>query len=731
MAPKAAPRRFFPLAFACLMVAGSAAVATAWLALREAELREDVLLSRVEGTTGAYKGFEAYLLREASLSAPKLANGKDREEIKRMLASLALDTKRVPASSEAFDALEEVRRDDGLTFLRRSYPLGTCQVLVLVPAYLVLHGKGSVDPLIRSEINETSSYDAKLCGLLTPVGTAKPQQAYYISAHGWLRLVRTQAAQGQRGGGEKMKEEFADNPNANFADRPIFRDRWKDQLKVSSSPPYIDTVGRGIVSTDAIAFQAGGGGAMVAVDVEIFQTREYLTSLKIGAVPGIDTLRASFVDCDETPRDYVCVNGQFATLGRMTRGGEDIFTVPVGPRVLAYYTLNPSHITWTRILFLLLLVLMIAAFAVFFLFSWRSSKQWMKDWRLLTEVQTNMPGGLAVIGADDQIVLTNESLKNLAGREELAGLSFGRDVLDSTSRSEFDERRRSESRFDMLVSLRRPAGELVAAIATMAPIEFNGESALMAVILPIERLLPVVAARFVNDFAHALKTPAHALVELSETLGEEGISPERTKRYAKLIAEEAARFREMVNSFLSFASLDLGVARAPILVDLPRAVRSIMKPFQERALQKGLKLRFSAPRRLRRLIDEVSFRLILTNLLENALKYTDRGEIEVTLIPDELGGRKCLALKVRDTGIGVPPDEREHVFERFTRGHGKAVRLQEGVGLGLFLVKRQVEILKGTLRLDSQVGKGTTFTILLPAAEEIVDSSAKEDADDD
>ena len=117
-------------------------------------------------------------------------------------------------------------------------------------------------------------------------------------------------------------------------------------------------------------------------------------------------------------------------------------------------------------------------------------------------------------------------------------------------------------------------------------------------------------------------------------------------------------------------------------------------------------------------VGEASFETILSNLLENALKYSQQGKIEVAFGIQEDGDR-TLILEVSDQGIGIPPDEREDVFEYMYRGKGKEIQRQEGVGLGLYLLKRQIEYWGGYIHIDNERKVGTKFEIFIPYNEQI------------
>ena len=126
-------------------------------------------------------------------------------------------------------------------------------------------------------------------------------------------------------------------------------------------------------------------------------------------------------------------------------------------------------------------------------------------------------------------------------------------------------------------------------------------------------------------------------------------------------------------------------------------LRSVVKPLRERAAKANIKLIENIPESLPANIDRDMFRVILNNLLENALKYTEEGEISVDAYEKE----NQVVISVSDTGIGVPIDEREKIFGKFFRGEAQSVRVKDGIGIGLYVSKKYVTFHDGTLEYES------------------------------
>lgn len=722
----------------------------AYYALQEASLREDVIRAVYESTVGDYKGFEAYLLRDAVSEAERSPTTVARARLHTALAALA---RREPAPDSEERQLN--RMDDGAPFLweERTFeprPGESCYVLELVPSFLTPAIPG--EPLaadVADDIRFGRDHDAGLCHLLHAKSfrddRTHPRQAYHVSSRGVLRLVRTTAEQSARQRVVPSSEEMASLARTNLADRSLFQ-RCEEQVgEIRSSPPYVDVTGFGIVSSDGIVTPHGRRGlALFAVDVELFETEEYLRSIRLGAAGFLGSVEASFVDCGRRidgpgVTAVVCRRagahpGAPSRIDRLkSAGGSLVFTVPVGPSRFAAYEIDADRLSWTgRLLFgLLAFVGLVLAVLLGTLIYFR--RKTLEAQEIFANVQENMPGGLAILDGDQRIVFSNAFLRRLAGRDRLEGLRLPADILDGDSGRDLIQLADSSERFDLPVSVRRPEGELVPALATVARIRHGGQPGRMAVVLPLEKLGPVIASRFVNDFAHALKTPAHALVALAEGLADGSLGPEKTRRYREMLESAAGRFKEMVNNFLSFPALDLGLrTRDPVAVSLVRELSRVLRPFEIRAREKKLDLRHSRPRRLRLRVEKAAFELIMSNLLENALKYTEHGKIYVDVREaEDAHGRPAAEILVRDSGIGIPADEKDQVFDRFFRGRSLTVQSQDGVGLGLYLVRRQVQLVGGSIDVDSEPGRGTTFRVVLPDGAGLPTGGKVDEAEDD
>ncbi len=173
----------------------------------------------------------------------------------------------------------------------------------------------------------------------------------------------------------------------------------------------------------------------------------------------------------------------------------------------------------------------------------------------------------------------------------------------------------------------------------------------------------------------------------------------------------------LLNKTLEFSSLSSG--RLTLLQEefnLPEALKSVVSAHSSKAWSKGLKLTRRIPPDLPHVAigDAPRLRQVLSEIIENAIKFTQQGSVEVSATGLLEEGKLHLGLSVRDTGIGIAPDKLATVFESFTQLDSGLARAYPGLGLGLSLAQRLVSLMGGKLTVESELGQGSTFTVTVP-----------------
>jgi len=224
-------------------------------------------------------------------------------------------------------------------------------------------------------------------------------------------------------------------------------------------------------------------------------------------------------------------------------------------------------------------------------------------------------------------------------------------------------------------------------------------------------------SEFLANMSHELRTPLNAIIGFSEVLLEKMFGEINAKQqdYLSDIHSSGRHLLALINDILDLSKIEAGrMELEPSDFDVPTALQNAMTLVRERAQRHGIALSLQIDPAVRELrADERKFKQILVNLLSNAVKFTpDGGRVALRARPVE----SWLEVSVSDTGIGIAPEDQEKVFEEFRQVGGDYKTKQEGTGLGLALARRFVELHGGVISVQSELGKGATFTFTIPGA---------------
>lgn len=224
--------------------------------------------------------------------------------------------------------------------------------------------------------------------------------------------------------------------------------------------------------------------------------------------------------------------------------------------------------------------------------------------------------------------------------------------------------------------------------------------------------------RFLSNMSHEFRTPLNSILALSRLLSDriDGELSAEQERQVGYIRRSAEALLELVNDMLDVSKVEAGkVDVRPIeffVADLFGALRGALKPLLTNA---SVELTFEVARDCSRLYsDEAKVSQILRNLISNALKFTERGEVRVEAA--FRAAERFIDFSVRDTGIGIAEQDLERIFEEFTQIDTKLQRKVKGTGLGLSLSRSLAKLLGGTLTVESELNKGSVFTLSIPAS---------------
>jgi len=324
----------------------------------------------------------------------------------------------------------------------------------------------------------------------------------------------------------------------------------------------------------------------------------------------------------------------------------------------------------------------------------------------LNSIIHSLQEGLLVLDRQGRIIRANESFWKIIGNQGLEGKHYW-EAIRSPQMAELLKKAGSE-RKNYLEEV--PLGQRVF-ICSVAPLKKGEDIVVIFHDITEIKNAEKVKKDFVVNVSHELHTPLTAIKGYAETLLEE-VPAEPGKKYIEIIQRNTDRLINIVNDLLMLSSLEEGASLELEVIDLRSFIENVARIFDQRLKDKQLALVVEVKESLPAIkADQFKLEQVVVNLLDNAVKYTERGEIVVSVdIHDQQA-----SIQVRDTGIGIPKDAIPRIFERFYVVDKSRSRKSGGTGLGLSIVKHIVLLHNGAINIESAPGEGTTVMVTLPA----------------
>lgn len=342
----------------------------------------------------------------------------------------------------------------------------------------------------------------------------------------------------------------------------------------------------------------------------------------------------------------------------------------------------------------------------------------------LEAIMSSVVNGIVAIDSSERVLFINSAAERLLGITEAD--AAGKHLLQVVRNNAIDNYLkailRDKNYFETEVTIEHPVNKVLKLYSN--PIRHS--DSIDGIILTLQditelRKLEKVRTDFVANVSHEMRTPLTSIKGFAETLKMGDIEEEQDRlRFLGIIEDEADRLCRLINDLLSLSELEqkkTKVKQPKEEIKVEKAIREVLSMLESQSEKKHIELTLDVQEGLHNITGEADkFKQMLINLVDNAIKYTpENGKVRVEAYNHEDGtGHKKLIIKVIDNGIGIPKQHLPRLFERFYRVDKARSRAVGGTGLGLAIVKHIALLLDGEVEVDSEVGKGTEFRVILP-----------------
>lgn len=326
---------------------------------------------------------------------------------------------------------------------------------------------------------------------------------------------------------------------------------------------------------------------------------------------------------------------------------------------------------------------------------------------ILETIVSTLQGGVLVLDESRKIISANLPMLKILGSDQLIGRLYWEVIRDLSLLEQIERLERDKTHLIEEIQIQDRHY-----LSTMNSIHNGRQMVLIFYDITALKNLEKVKKDFVTNVSHELKTPLTAIKGFVETLIETDKSAEH-KKFLEIIQRNTDRLIRIVHDLLTLSELEQKDQKTMLeSVDLLTLIHKVLPVFDKGALLKDIKIEVDARQDHYRILgDEFKLEQLFLNLIDNSLKYTEKGTVTINLY----SGNHEIIAEITDTGIGIPDKHIDRLFERFYTVDKSRSRSLGGTGLGLSIVKHIVQIHSGKIDVKSRIGHGTTFTIRFPS----------------
>ena len=331
-----------------------------------------------------------------------------------------------------------------------------------------------------------------------------------------------------------------------------------------------------------------------------------------------------------------------------------------------------------------------------------------REFKVITD---NMSEGLAVIDSEMRLLSVNRAAYRLF---DSVHVDEGDSVLAISRHEGFSAVISSALKGERAESVIETGTRVLQVIASPVSVEASSGAVIIIIDITEKAERERLRREFTANVSHELRTPLTSISGFAEILKNGGIDESTVKDFGLEIYNEAQHLIALVHDIIRLSRLDEGEnGEDAVVVDLSDIAEESMQRLKRRAESRGISLSSDVEKGAyvkgsESLLDEM-----ITNLVDNAIKYTDRGGWAKVSVKNDVNS---VVLTVSDNGIGIPEEDKEHVFERFYRVDKSRSRASGGTGLGLSIVRHAAIYHNARIELDSSIGKGTRISVIFPKA---------------